>query len=1269
MPDFDYNIYSVNLPKNSEKTSGSDKSSADNLENIERSKRELIEKLSELLKEAENSKNTDKIGVFKDMLEKAEKASSIEELKNIHDLYKNIIYKKASHQARINAYAMMQRPMQEDTSINYQQKLDYLKDELNEYVVDDNQRNEALALLNGFDEETLEKVFLQVLNGRINAYDGITGADAGIDDSRIDAVVRLLNGSISMYEAKFLDDNFEEKESKQIIDTAKKLKISVWEADEIISKILENNNDFSFEEASKYAQLTDEQQILSRKIIDNYCFSALDSIFIAGSTLQGEQQQKAAEFLKKNNGLDAKIAVKYAKLSDEQKEKADKITDTNKDLDINSVINLVTSTDNFEKIPEAIEFMKKYRNSDGKDAAEYVTLSEKSRKNVDALLSNPDYEVLKPSDAIFLSNNIYSKAETDKVVSFMNKYKGVDAKSAIKYKKLVPEMKKSVDKLLMGSVEKELSPNLIIDIAEKIVLSTPEEIEMAADFCKRHKTATSLDGANYLTLGNNKLRRKVDSVLNENEDILPSTLIYLAGHGGKHFNRDIKFLIKNPKINDFSMMTYSLSTPVIRDIRLNNILKKFDNISIDDALDIIDATESQIDRMLEVKKKYPDAEIRDLYEIAIMTHKERNEFLKYINDDKYKGYKLRNILDILNLDIEPDERELMFQLLDSYPDAKIENALEYINLDAQKKEYLDEILFSDEYKGSKLPCDIFSAAENLKTREQIHKVSKFLFDFPEAEITDAMKIASFSDETIEQIEEILRTYKDIRPTDAIKYVATKGFLEGENHQARLKKIIQQSSQNKYQAELLYMLTNMSMKKRAGIFNYNISEEEFYNAVKLLNSSTFKKAYKTPNEFLSDIDIKYTTKVNDKYPELPKEELELEQERIVDFFSENIVQIVRALKYLDTDTVNQMMSKRTNLFLKSLNKLNILSNKNLELLSVLIRKTNSAKNKIELCNLVEVCELSNIKTDILKELANKECITTDDIKAVKKQIKMEYLHEILIDCGYNEKEIEKIDWEKLNFNEEYAHLLNEIRGDELSFIIKSCLKGDFSRALKDKSNKYGKANAQTKELFIKNKLNYDKWLNPDIEDKVVNIDGKKYKFKIWDRNPLEDIFIGNNTNCCTAVGGCNGGATPIYLTNTAFNIVELCDEDGNPIAMSRVFMGKINNKPALMMDTLELSSTRNNVKIRDEYFDYMKKYAQAVTGKTNTPVYYSSSYTKVPTADLDRISTITGFIGSVYPNNVYINSKKNWIKPEMMKCMGLTEWYVVPQRSNYNLAPW
>lgn len=244
-----------------------------------------------------------------------------------------------------------------------------------------------------------------------------------------------------------------------------------------------------------------------------------------------------------------------------------------------------------------------------------------------------------------------------------------------------------------------------------------------------------------------------------------------------------------------------------------------------------------------------------------------------------------------------------------------------------------------------------------------------------------------------------------------------------------------------------------------------------------------------------------------------------------------------------------------------------------------------------------------------------------------------------------------------------------KSDELFTVIKEAVVGDFDKFLVDENNKYGQANAETKEIFESKGLNFDKWLKPDIEDIPLEVKGKKMTLKMWDRNPSEDLFMGNKTTCCTAIGtGGNGGATPLYLLNQSFNVVELYDENNNVVGMSRVFMGDIDEKPSLIMDNIELNKPyikgmkkEELAQIRDGFFDYMNKYAEQVTGDKDSQVYFYSEDIHVPTEGLEHDGKVTGFIGALSQDEIYINSAKCcWIDPARLEECGKIDWLVVPK---------
>lgn len=575
--------------------------------------------------------------------------------------------------------------------------------------------------------------------------------------------------------------------------------------------------------------------------------------------------------------------------------------------------------------------------------------------------------------------------------------------------------------------------------------------------------------------------------------------------------------------------------------------------------------------------------------------------------------------------------------------------------------------------------------------------------------------------------------------------------------------LKQNSAGKYQNELLDMFKpeNMTSDFLSKLLQTDLSEADFLNSIKKMSKSTFKLAYETPHQYLSGIDIAHTTLVNGKLPELSAKELSNYREYITRFFKDNIGDIARVLKYVDTDTVSHMMDKRTSLFLEQIMGLNKLTDENYQLLSELLNlkiagtnKKVSPKIKMQLCQIMQAFQSANLDTSILKECVQKGEI---DITIPKKAIQTEMLKR----AGVN---TENIDVNKVKFNEEFsyrtlitraentassaemqllkqqilttanlcmtnvelreqmirefesqismleraqqtdnpgypllktfcdklkniektsskelyglflkslelAHGQNAI-SEELAEVIKISVENDFNKYIQDPSNKYGEVNARTKAQFEENGLNYEQWLKPDIKDIEIKVAGRKLTVKMWERNPQEDLFMGNKTTCCTGIGEPNGGATPTYLLSTCFNVVEMYDASGNVVAMSRIYMSNIDGKPALTMDNIEVNkpfkkglSGDEVAQIRDGFFAYMNELAPKITGKEDTNVYFYSQDLQVPTGGLDIESKTTYFIGDIARDKVYVNAAKcSFINPKDLKNRGEIGWYVVPKET-------
>lgn len=235
------------------------------------------------------------------------------------------------------------------------------------------------------------------------------------------------------------------------------------------------------------------------------------------------------------------------------------------------------------------------------------------------------------------------------------------------------------------------------------------------------------------------------------------------------------------------------------------------------------------------------------------------------------------------------------------------------------------------------------------------------------------------------------------------------------------------------------------------------------------------------------------------------------------------------------------------------------------------------------------------------------------------------------------------------------------------LIKAVATGNFNKYINDKNNIYGQANSKTEEIFKEKGLNFAQWLKTDIENLEFELASNNLTIKLWDRNPMEDLFIGNKTTCCTGIGKTNGAATPMYIMSNCWNVVQLLDENGEVVGMSRIFVGENNGECSIMMDNIELNynfikniSEKEKVQIRDHFFKYIHQLAEKVIGK-DAKVYFYKGDKHVNTDDLQEYCSKFEFVGKNPESLIYVNSADmRWINPENFKNME-SEWFIVPKQ--------
>ncbi len=404
------------------------------------------------------------------------------------------------------------------------------------------------------------------------------------------------------------------------------------------------------------------------------------------------------------------------------------------------------------------------------------------------------------------------------------------------------------------------------------------------------------------------------------------------------------------------------------------------------------------------------------------------------------------------------------------------------------------------------------------------------------------------------------------------------------------------------------------------------------------------------------------------------------ETIVHNIDDNFQTILNAISATDIETVKLLLDKRFTIFEEKIKGIDELSTKAKKILSDVIRNGKrinklgqpdklTGQQKIDMINLIncatsviENFDINKYKTPLKKGafILDSEKLHDDTLKA------------ILLKKGLSPDEVDRLNPENTNWNEKYLSLLyiTPARDEgELSDVVKAASRGNFNEFINNPNNKYGQTNLETKHTFESNGVDYEQWLKPDIADVKFEVAGKKCHIRMWDRNPQEDMFLGSKTSCCTALDRTNGGSMAVYMLNTSYNVVELYDNNGEVVGMSRIFIAKVDDKPTIIMDNIELNKefTKGmdyNVEvkeIRDNFFKYMNILAEKVTGNQDTKVLFYSGDIHVPNKDLTRVQNTIDFLGNIHREEVYVNAVHcSYHNPTKLKDVGDITWLEVPK---------
>lgn len=207
--------------------------------------------------------------------------------------------------------------------------------------------------------------------------------------------------------------------------------------------------------------------------------------------------------------------------------------------------------------------------------------------------------------------------------------------------------------------------------------------------------------------------------------------------------------------------------------------------------------------------------------------------------------------------------------------------------------------------------------------------------------------------------------------------------------------------------------------------------------------------------------------------------------------------------------------------------------------------------------------------------------------------------------------------------------------------------------KNKANQTGNADLASKAsstLMICYHL-VERYNTLEVFDDKSSSNDYNLTIKNWDRVPQHDLFQGNYSTCCISLGkGTNSKAMPDYLLNTAFNMIELKDnETGNIIGNALCYWVNTsdNNDPALVVDNIEINnffkpSGKVGIKLRNAVIQYAKNLALYSSNGKYDRVILGKSFNDIPTGDLSAVSGRIGFIGDISCNDIYLDLYKGWV---------------------------
>ena len=142
------------------------------------------------------------------------------------------------------------------------------------------------------------------------------------------------------------------------------------------------------------------------------------------------------------------------------------------------------------------------------------------------------------------------------------------------------------------------------------------------------------------------------------------------------------------------------------------------------------------------------------------------------------------------------------------------------------------------------------------------------------------------------------------------------------------------------------------------------------------------------------------------------------------------------------------------------------------------------------------------------------------------------------------------------------------------------------------------------------------------------------------NVSHSLFLGNDASCCAAIGtGMKQAIAPNYIKNKMISGMEVLVND-KPVGNTMCYIAEIENKPALVLDNIELKKDyikeSINNKIRDLMFDYAKNFTKEL-GNPDMPIYVGQNRNKLNLKNYPKENKEMKIIGSSGEDRIYIDT--------------------------------